>query len=112
LWLLGFPDAALTDADCARNEAREIGHAATFHVNVRAEPHSNCGNHKAAKAELEELVALANEKGAQLLKALATIYKGLRVSLSFGGTTTSAVHPTDANIREQLKCGPNVLAAQ
>jgi hypothetical protein len=26
--LLGYPDAALVDADCALNDARETGHAA------------------------------------------------------------------------------------
>ena len=65
LWLLGYPDAALADADCALNDAP--GHAATLmyalnHAAMYA--HIHCGNYKAAKAELEELVALANEKGA------------------------------------------------
>ena len=80
LWLLGYPDAALGDADCALKDAREIGHAATWmyalnHAAIFA--HIHCGNYKAAKAELEELVALANEKGAPFWKALATINKGL-----------------------------------
>ncbi|MGO9630775.1 MAG: hypothetical protein ACLPXW_17530 [Xanthobacteraceae bacterium] len=79
LWLLGYPDAALADADCALNEAREIGHAATLmyalnHAAMMA--HIYCGNYKAAKAELDELVALANEKDAPFWKALATINKG------------------------------------
>jgi hypothetical protein len=30
LWLLGYPDAALADADRALKEAREIGQAATL----------------------------------------------------------------------------------
>jgi predicted ATPase len=50
--------------------------------------HIHCGNYKAAKAELEELIALANEKGAPFWKALATINKG--VLLAVGG------HPVDA----------------
>jgi tetratricopeptide (TPR) repeat protein len=84
LWLLGYPDAALGDADCALKSAREIGHAATWmyalnHAAIFA--HIHCGNYKAAKAELEELVALANEKGAPFWKALATINKGLLLAL-------------------------------
>jgi predicted ATPase len=84
LWLLGYPDAALGDADCALKDAREIGHAATWmyalnHAAIFA--HIHCGNYKAAKAELEELVALANEKGAPFWKALATINKGLLLAL-------------------------------
>jgi hypothetical protein len=63
--LLGYPDVALADADCALNDAREIGHAATLmyalnHAAMFA--HIHCGNYKEAKAELDELVALANEK--------------------------------------------------
>ena len=84
LWLLGYPDAALVDADCALNDARETGHAATLmyalnHVAMYA--HIHCGNYKAAKAELEELVALANEKGAPFWKALATINIGLLLAV-------------------------------
>jgi len=30
LWLLGYPDAAMADADRALRDAREIGHAATL----------------------------------------------------------------------------------
>jgi hypothetical protein len=30
LWLLGYPDAALADAERALKKAREIGHAATL----------------------------------------------------------------------------------
>ena len=51
-----------------------LNHAAIF-------AHIHCGNYKAAKAELEELVALANEKGAPFWKALATINKGLLLAL-------------------------------
>jgi tetratricopeptide (TPR) repeat protein len=84
LWLLGYPDAALADADCAINDAREIGHAATLmyalnHAAMNA--HIHCGNYKAAKAELEELVGLSNEKGAPFWKALATINKGLLLAV-------------------------------
>ena len=84
LWLLGYPDAALVDADSALNDARETGHAATLmyalnHAAMYA--HIHCGNYKAAKAELEELVALANEKGAPFWKALATINVGLLLAV-------------------------------
>ena len=84
LWLLGYPDAALADANHALKDAREIGQAATlmYALNNTADfAHIHCGNYKAAKAELEELVALANEKGAPHWKALATINKGLLLAL-------------------------------
>ena len=92
LWLLGYPDAALADADCALSDAREIGHAATLmyalnHAAMMA--HIHCGNYKAAKAGLDELVALANEKGAPFWKALATINKG--VLLAVDGNPSDAI---------------------
>jgi hypothetical protein len=49
-----------------------LNHAAMY-------AHIHCGNYKAAKAELEELVALAN--GAPFWKALATINEGLLLVL-------------------------------
>ena len=97
LWLLGYPDAALADADCALNDAREIGHAATlmYALNHAAMlTHIHCGNYEAAKAELEELVALADEKGAPFWKALGTINKGCAIS------------PGLAKPRTRSKCSP------
>ena len=52
LWLLGYPDAALADADHALYDAREIGHAVTlmyalFHASFRD---IQCGKHAAATA--------------------------------------------------------------
>jgi predicted ATPase len=96
LWLLGYPDAALADADCALNDAREIGHAATLmyalnHAAMMADIH--CGNYKAAKAELDELVALANEKGAPLWKALATINKGVLLAVAIRRTRSKCSSP-------------------
>ena len=32
LWMLGYPEAALADADRALSDARDIGHAADFDV--------------------------------------------------------------------------------
>ena len=71
LWLLGYPDAALRDAEHALKDAREIGQAAT--LMYRSGPHRRthilCGNYAAANAQAEELVALAEEKGALFWKA-------------------------------------------
>jgi predicted ATPase len=71
LWMLGYPDAALVDASRALEEAREIGQAATLmYALVHALLiHIQCGNYAAANAEADELVALANEKGALFWKA-------------------------------------------
>ena len=72
LWLLGYPEAALVDADQAINDAREIGQAATLMTALinTGVTHIRCRNYAAANAQLDELVALADEKGALYWKVL------------------------------------------
>ena len=64
LWLLGYPEAALNDADSALMEARQLEHAATlmFTLNFPILVNTYCGNYDAANEHLEELVVLAEEK--------------------------------------------------
>ena len=70
LWLLGYPEAALADIDRALKDAREIGQAPTLmyallHASV---PYIHCGNYAIATAVLDELAALADEKGSLFWK--------------------------------------------
>jgi predicted ATPase len=70
LWLLGYPEAALADAAHALRDAREIGHAVTlmyalFHASFA---HIWCGNCATANAIVDELVTLADERGALFWK--------------------------------------------
>jgi predicted ATPase len=92
LWVLGYPNAAATDANQALHYAREIGHAATLmyalaHTTMLAR--IPCGSYLAAKADLDELVALAGEKGALFWKALGTLNQGCLQVLS--GKASEAV---------------------
>jgi class 3 adenylate cyclase/tetratricopeptide (TPR) repeat protein len=66
LWLLGYPQAALADADHALSDAREIGLATTLMAALclTSLTHIHCGNYAEAAAQIDELVALADEKGA------------------------------------------------
>ena len=66
LWLLGYPEAALADADHAVKDAREIGQAATlmYALGHAQLTYIHCGNYAAVSAQADELVALADEKGA------------------------------------------------
>ena len=63
--MLGYPEAALADAEHALKDAREIGQAATlmFALDHASFTHIHCGNYAAASAQADELVALADEKG-------------------------------------------------
>jgi predicted ATPase len=64
LWMLGYPAAALTDADCAIKDAREIGQAPTLMIALARVclTEGFCGNYVAANALGDELVALADQK--------------------------------------------------
>jgi class 3 adenylate cyclase/predicted ATPase len=78
LVLLGYPDAALTDAARALEHARDTGQAATlmFALGHAALVNSQCGNYEAAKALGDELFTLADEKSSLFWKARAMIARG------------------------------------
>jgi predicted ATPase len=78
VWGLGYPEAALTDADRAIKDARDIGQVATLMVALAlaAWPHQFCGNYAAASVLADEVVALADEKGAMYLKAAGMAQQG------------------------------------
>jgi hypothetical protein len=61
LWMLGYPEAALTDTDEALKNTREIGQAATlmFALQVTLITLLLCGNYAMANENVDELVALA-----------------------------------------------------
>jgi class 3 adenylate cyclase/predicted ATPase len=78
LWWLGYPEAALADAEHTLKDAREIGHAATLMYALAITNLTDifCGNYAAANARVDELIVLAEEKGALLRKAEGLIQKG------------------------------------
>jgi len=82
--LLGYLEAALTDADDALKTAREIIQAGTlmytlFHA---ALAYTLFGNHVAVAAQAQELVALAEEKGALLWNAGGMMRQGSVLALT------------------------------
>jgi class 3 adenylate cyclase/predicted ATPase len=83
LWLLGYPQAAGRDIDQALKDAREIGHAATLMYAIAHAQliHIHCRNYATANALSDELVALADEKGAPIWKAFGIMNQGLLLAL-------------------------------
>ncbi len=84
LWPLGYPEAALRDADDALRNGREIGQAATvmfalFHTSIL---YTLCGNRAVAAAQAREQVALAEEKGSLFRKALGMVSQGCVLALT------------------------------
>ena len=78
LWLLGYPDAALANAEEGLKNAREFGQAATlmWALFYGCLPHLWCGKYARAKMLADELVYLANEKGTPFWKANGTRAQG------------------------------------
>ena len=76
----------------ALKDAREIGQAATlmFALAYASLIHIHCGNYATANAHVDELVALADEKGALFWKAVGMTHQGWLLALT--GKASDAVH--------------------
>jgi predicted ATPase len=105
LWLLGYPEAALRDADDALKKAREMGQAATlmYALGDAQLIHIHCGNHAVANARADELVALADQKGAQFWRALGTLHQGCLLVLT--GKASNAVQLITTGITASRSTG-------
>ena len=112
LWLLGYPQAALKDADCALMEARQIEHAATlmFTLNFPILVNTYCGNYHSANEHLKELVALAEEKGATFRKAEGVLRRGYILTLT--GKATKAVEIVTSGIDLWRSAGSTIFTPE
>ena len=103
LWLLGYPEAALSDATQAVKDAREIGQASTLMYALNCTTmfvYIPCGNYTAAQAVLEEVITLADEKGALWWKAFGTMNQARVLALS--GKASDAIHTFVSGIAASL----------
>jgi class 3 adenylate cyclase/predicted ATPase len=84
LWFLGYPDAALAEADQAVNNAREISHPVTlmFALTFTVLTLILCGKHASANERLVEAVALADERGSSFGRAWAMTYQSYVMALT------------------------------
>ena len=78
VWVLGYPEAALADAEHAVKNAREIGHAPTLMYALYYAPWTSIhlGDYAEANARAEELIALVDQKGATFWKGTANLNRG------------------------------------
>jgi class 3 adenylate cyclase/predicted ATPase len=97
-WLLGYPDAALRDADDVLKDARAIGQAATlmFALSLAGISDFLCGNHAAVIARAEELLALSEEKSPLFWKAWGVMNHGFGLVLM--GKTSKAIQLISSGI--------------
>ena len=98
LWVMGYPEAALKDAEHALKDAREIGQAVTLMYALVHAPmtHFHRGNYAAANAQLDEVVALAVEKGAFFWKALGIVPQGCVLALA--GKASDAIQTLTSGV--------------
>jgi class 3 adenylate cyclase/predicted ATPase len=98
VWQLGYPVASLDDTERALNNARSTGQATTLMYVLYAASFNYiyCGNYAAANAQLDELIALADERGAPYWKALGTAVQGWLFALT--GKASDAVRAITSGI--------------
>jgi predicted ATPase/class 3 adenylate cyclase len=108
LWYLGYPEAALADAEQAISYAREIGQAATLMYALGHAPlaYFESGNRAKAKTVVDELAALAEEKDALMWKATGMVWQGSLFALT--GKASDAVHMITTGINARRLTGSTV----
>ena len=103
--ILGYPAASRNDAERAVKNARETGQATTlmyalYHAGFN---HTCCGNYAAANAQVDELIALADERGAPYWKAIGTALRGWLFALT--GKASDAVRAITSGITSLRSTG-------
>jgi predicted ATPase len=108
-WYLGYPEAALTEADHALEDAREIGQAATMMVALACAAWTRklCRRFAAAGSLADELVELADEKGGAYWKALGTMMQGDLLAVMGEGSV--AIQKITSGVTAQRSTGATVL---
>jgi class 3 adenylate cyclase/predicted ATPase len=84
LWLLGYPDASRADIGHVLKDAREINQTATLMYALNNTAITQiCGrDYATADAQLDEVAALADQKGAVFWKAYGTTMQGCVLALT------------------------------
>jgi predicted ATPase len=108
LWILGYPDRALADANHAIMDAREMDQAATlmYALTVTATTLILCEHYDAAKAQSDEAVRLAEEKGTTLWKGYGMMRQGYVMALT--GRASDAVHTITSGLTAWRSTGSTI----
>jgi class 3 adenylate cyclase/predicted ATPase len=107
-WALGYPERALADADYAVEDAHEIGQAATLMpaLALTSLTHIHCGNYERAIGQVDEVIALADEKGALFWKMGGNLLKGYILAVT--GKTSDAIQRITVGISTWRSTGATV----
>jgi predicted ATPase len=104
-WTLGYPEAAVADAENGLKDARAAGRAveAMVALSMTGLTHILCGNYARAAAQSTELAPLASEKTAAVWSAWATINRGCTFALT--GKASEAVETITAGMNDWRSTG-------
>jgi class 3 adenylate cyclase/tetratricopeptide (TPR) repeat protein len=91
LWALGYPEAALAGTEQALSDARETGHAGSLMqaMSITCLTQLISGNYAMARAQCDEQIGLAEEKGSFVWKASGMLRRAGVLALT--GKTSDAV---------------------
>ena len=110
LWMLGYPEAALADADQALKDAREIGQAATlmYALSSRICDPFLCGNYEVVDS-LAMNLSLWRRKGRLFWKAVGMLQQGCVLALT--GKARDAVQMITSGITAFRSTGATCVDA-
>jgi class 3 adenylate cyclase/predicted ATPase len=108
VWQLGYPAASRNDAERAVKNARETGQATTLMYALfgAVVSHIRCGNYAAADAQVDELIALADARGAPYWKASGTAARGWLFTAT--GKASDAVRAITSGITSLRSTGSSL----
>jgi predicted ATPase len=108
-WVLGYPEAALADANEAIRHAREIGHAATLMHALGIAPLVLVarGDYSTANLLSDEVIAVADEKGALFWKVFGMRLRGQCLALT--GRASHAVEVLTSTANAYRSTGSTAL---
>ena len=109
LWLLGYPETALAETERAITAARETDHIPTllFALSCTAFTHICCRDATAAATNLDECIALAEDK-VPFFKMFAGAQRGCVLALT--GKAADAIQAINAGIAGSAVNGSNGMA--
>jgi predicted ATPase len=110
LWLLGYPAVASAEIDRALKAGRETAHAPSlmFALGMTTFPQICCRNYAQANAQINECIALAEEKGTAHWKMEAMAHRGCVLALV--GKSTEAIQTISSAIDGWHSIGATVFA--
>ena len=87
-WVLGYPAAAISDSDQAVGHGRDIDQTGSlmYALLLASYTHTYCGSYATATALVNEVTALADEKGSLISKVLATLVQAEIFALNDNAT--------------------------